>query len=43
MKRNIKNLCVINADSASAYDLVDNNVILIDSAGVEKLNKQMVN
>ena len=25
--RNIKNLCVIQADSASAYDLLDNNII----------------
>ena len=41
--RNIKNLCVIDAISASAYDLIDNNIILIDSKGVENLNKQMVN
>ena len=39
--RNVKNLCVIHADSASAYDLVDNNIILIDSSGVDTLNKQL--
>ena len=41
--RNIKNLCVIQADSASAYDLLDNNIILSDLAGVNILNKQLVN
>lgn len=41
--RNVRNLCVIDADSASAYDLMDNNVILIDSSGVETLNKQLAN
>jgi large subunit ribosomal protein L4 len=41
--RNIKNLCVIHVESASAYDLIDNNVILIDSAGIDILNKQLAN
>ena len=41
--RNIKNICVITAISASAYDLLDNHIILADLAGVEALNKQLAN
>lgn len=41
--RNIKNLCVIHVESASAYDLIDNNIILIDSAGIDVLNKRLAN
>ena len=41
--RNIKNICVIPATSASAYDLLDNHVILADLASVEALNKQLAN
>ena len=41
--RNIKNICVISATSASAYDLLDNHIILADLAGVEALNKQLAN
>ena len=41
--RNIKNICVIQADSASAYDLLDNQLILVDLASIELLNKQLAN
>jgi large subunit ribosomal protein L4 len=41
--RNIKNICVISATSASAYDLLDNHIILADLASVETLNKQLAN
>ena len=41
--RNIKNICVIPAASASAYDLLDNHIILADLASVEALNKQLSN
>ena len=41
--RNIKNICVIPAISASTYDLLDNNYILADLASVESLNKQLAN
>ena len=41
--RNIKNICVIHAISASAYDLLDNQIILADLASVEMLNKQLAN
>jgi len=41
--RNIKNLCIIPASSASAYDLLDNNIILADLASVETFNKQLAN
>ena len=41
--RNIKNICVISVTSASAYDLLDNHIILADLASVEALNKQLGN
>ena len=41
--RNIKNICVIPATSASAYDLIDNQLILADLASIESLNKQLAN
>ena len=41
--RNIKNICLISATSASAYDLLDNHIILADLASVEALNKQLAN
>ena len=41
--RNLKNICVISAASASAYDLLDNHMILADIAGVALLNKQLAN
>ena len=39
--RNIKNICVVPAKSASAYDLLDCQLILIDEASVEILNNQL--
>ena len=39
--RNIKNVCVIPAQSASAYDLLDCQIILSDEASVEILNNQL--
>ena len=41
--RNIKDICVMSATSASAYDLLDNQIILIDVAGIKSLNKQLAN
>jgi len=41
--RNVKNICVIPATSASTYDLLDNNLILADLASVNVLNKQLAN
>ena len=39
--RNIKNLCVIQALSASAYDLLDNHIILADLESVKLLNNKL--
>jgi large subunit ribosomal protein L4 len=39
--RNIKNICVVPAQSASAYDLLDCQMILANEASVEILNKQL--
>ena len=41
--RNIKNMCVMTATSASAYDLLDNHIILADLASVDSLNKLSTN
>ena len=41
--RNIKNICVIPAHSASTYDLLDCQLILADVASVEILNNQLSN
>ncbi len=41
--RNIKNICVVPAGSASTYDLLDCQLILSDLAGVEILNSQLSN
>jgi large subunit ribosomal protein L4 len=41
--RNIKNITVIPAESASTYDLIDCKNILIDVAGIESLNTQLAN
>ena len=38
--RNLKDICVIPAISASAYDLLDNHVILADMDSVVSLNNQ---
>ena len=39
--RNINNICVIPATSASAYDLLDNHLLLADLASIKALNKQL--
>ena len=39
--RNLKDICVIPVASASAYDLLDNHVILADVGSIETLNKQL--
>ena len=39
--RNIKNICVVPAHSASTYDLLDCQLILADVASVEILNNQL--
>ena len=39
--RNIKNICVVPVKSASAYDLLDCQLILANEASVEILNKQL--
>ena len=39
--RNIKNVCVVPVQSASAYDLLDCQMILANEASVEILNKQL--
>ena len=39
--RNLKNVAIIEASYASAYDLIDNEAILMDKASVEILNAQL--
>ena len=39
--RNIKNICVVPVQSASAYDLLDCQMILANEASVKILNKQL--
>ena len=39
--RNIKNVCVVPAQSASAYDLLDCQIILTDEESIELLNNQL--
>ena len=39
--RNIKNICVVPVQSASAYDLLDCQMILANETSVEILNKQL--
>ena len=41
--RNIKNICVVPAHSASTYDLLDCQLILADVESVEILNNQLSN
>ena len=41
--RNFNNICVIPVASASAYDLLDNHIILADLSSVEALNKKLFN
>jgi large subunit ribosomal protein L4 len=39
--RNLKNVAIIETASVSAYDLIDNEAILMDKASVEILNEQL--
>jgi large subunit ribosomal protein L4 len=39
--RNIKNVSILQAEDASAYDLLDCEVVLFDKAGIELLNNQL--
>lgn len=39
--RNLKNVAIIEASYVSAYDLIDNEAILMDKASVEILNSQL--
>lgn len=39
--RNLKNIAIIETASVSAYDLIDNEAILMDKASVEILNTQL--
>ena len=39
--RNIKNVCVIPAESASTYDLMDCQVLLVNEPGINILNNQL--
>ena len=39
--RNIKNICVLPANSASTYDLLDNNYIVADIASIEFFNREL--
>ncbi len=41
--RNLKNVALIPADSASTYDLLDCQVLLFDVEGIETLNSQLQN
>ena len=41
--RNIKNLNVIPAESASTYDMLDCQTLVLDVAGAETLNNQLAN
>ena len=39
--RNLKNVCILQAEDASAYDLIDCEFVLFDKAGVEILDNQL--
>jgi len=41
--RNIKNVALIPAETASTYDILDSQVILFDVKGIESLNSQLQN
>ena len=41
--RNIKNIALIPAETASTYDILDSQVILFDVKGIELLNSQLQN
>ncbi len=39
--RNVKNISIVPAAAASAYDLIDCQVLVVDKAGIEQLNTQL--
>jgi len=39
--RNLKNISILQAEDASAYDLLDCEMLLLDKAGIELLDKQL--
>jgi large subunit ribosomal protein L4 len=39
--RNLPNIYVVKAEDASAYDLIDSEVLLFDKAGITLLNEQL--
>ena len=41
--RNLKNITIIKVDHASTYDLIDNDILLFDKAGIMLLNEQLKN
>ena len=41
--RNLKNVTLIKVDHASTYDLIDNDILLFDKAGIMLLNEQLKN
>lgn len=40
--RNISNVAVLEAANASTYDLIDNDVVLFDQHGIEKITSQLM-
>ena len=41
--RNIMNIALISADSASTYDIVDCDILLFDQSGIESINSKLSN
>ena len=41
--RNLKNVSLVKAENAGAYDLIDNDILLFDKAGILLLNEQLKN
>ena len=39
--RNLKNISILQAEDASTYDLLDCEMLLLDKAGIELLDKQL--
>ena len=41
--RNLRNITLLKVDHASTYDLIDNDILLFDKAGIMLLNEQLKN
>ena len=39
--RNLKNVSILRAEDASTYDLLDCEILMLDKAGIELLDKQL--